>query len=153
VHSECFFLAMHKIMAGGLLSRTWLHTLLVVLSTALFVFITYFVQTTFSTQVLDTNNRLSALNVSTTLAVLRAAQGLLSLLTSAILSTSFSFLMWGKMNRPAGFGYLSVLAMSETTGFLGAINIILSSMSKRPTKLWATLRCVTYSSPRIKGER
>ena len=132
-----------EIMAkDGMFSRTWLHTLLVILSTNLFVFVAYFVQTTFSSQILDANNRLSALDVSTTLAVLRALQGLLYLLTSAVLSKSFGFLMWGKMNRPAGLRYLSLLALSETTGYLGAIKIIFSPISKWSTKFWAMLRCV-----------
>lgn len=52
---------------------------------------------------------------STILTILRASQGLLSLLTALALDGAFVLLQWNNMAHPQGLPYLTLLSMSPPT--------------------------------------
>lgn len=79
-------------------------------------------------------------DVSRTLTILRASQGILSALVSLALENIFFLLQWGQLRRPNGASYLNVLALSPTTGALGTLGLIKSSAPRISAKLWALSR-------------
>ncbi|KUJ06535.1 uncharacterized protein LY89DRAFT_603023 [Mollisia scopiformis] len=111
----------------------------------MFAIIILFVQATYSAEI-DSNrheafgNKLLKTDVSTTLAVLRTAQGILSAITSMLLTDAFKFLQWIMMNPPRGLSYPSLLAISPTTGILGTLDLLRSSVVRKSAKAWALLR-------------
>jgi hypothetical protein len=102
------------------------------------------VQSTYSAQATSGRKApltpLMKINVSTTLTVVRAAQGILSGLMTVALQESFSYLQWAGVGRACGISYSDFLAMSPTTGFTGVVSIMWSSSVKMSSKIWALSR-------------
>jgi hypothetical protein len=105
---------------GSNLSKTGMQLFLALTSLGLFAVVILFVQATFSAETNTSQKHafdsVLKTDVSTTLAVLRASQGLLASLTSATLMESFELLQWSLSDRSDGLWYLSLLALSPTTG-------------------------------------
>ncbi|KAI1767922.1 hypothetical protein GGR53DRAFT_480172 [Hypoxylon sp. FL1150] len=125
--------------------RTQLLVQLLVL--CLLVIVIVFVQGTYSAQKRSENKSpLSGFlktDVSTTIAVLRAAQGILSGLTSMAVSDTFVLIQWIMINRQNGLSYPHLLALSPTTSISGLLSLVHSSSSKTPAQIWAILRATT----------
>lgn len=79
-------------------------------------------------------------DVSKTLTILRAAQGILSALISLALQNTFVILQWSQICPPNGIPYLNILALSPTTGALGTFGLIQSSAPRISAKMWALSR-------------
>lgn len=84
---------------------------------------------------------LAKLGSSNTLAVVRVAQGILSVLMTLALYDAFTLLQWVMTSSKGGLSYLSLLALSPTTSGFGSLALIMSSASKLPAKIWAFFRC------------
>lgn len=117
---------------------------LTILATCLLAVVAIFVQATYAAEAKSDQKvpfgGLDKIDVSTTLAVLRAAQGVLSALTAIILKDCFVFLQWGMMDASSGLSYLTYLALSPTTQHLGTLGLIRSSASRLVSKVWALSR-------------
>lgn len=131
-------------------SNTALQLGLNIVALGLFAVLVLFVQTTYSAEQRSHEKQpldhLLKTDVSTTLAVLRASQGLLSAITGIALNEAFIFLQWTLINTPDGLSYLSLLALSPTTGNFGTIALVRGSASHWRPKLWALLRFVSRPS-------
>jgi hypothetical protein len=136
-------------------SNLWLQLLSSILALALFSVVVLFVQATPSAQWRsDQKLGLSSLDrqdISTTLGVLRLAQGLLAAITASALTEAFVFLQWKLMTSPTGLSYHSLLGLSPTTGNLGTIALVVASAPKLPSKLWALMRYVLGIELRTPG--
>jgi hypothetical protein len=80
--------------------------------------------------------------VGTTITVVRALQGLLSALSSALLARFLLYLKWGLIRRPNGVSFQSMLAVSPTTLDLGTYTLALAMGPRFSTRFWAVLRYV-----------
>ena len=112
----------------------------------LFALLVLFIQTTYaaesrSRQGLALDGLLKT-DVSTTLAILRASQALLSAFTTVALNDTFVFLQWAMINSSNGLQYLSLLALSPTTWNVGTLALVCSTAVKLTPKFWALLRHV-----------
>lgn len=87
-------------------------------------------------------NALLKLDVSTTLTVLRASQGLLSTITTLNLRDTFVNTHWVLMSRDDGISYPSLLALSPTTSAAGLIRLLTLPLTKTAWKphFWTCLR-------------
>lgn len=85
-------------------------------------------------------NALAKINSSTTLAVVRAAQGVLYVCMTYVLNETFVLLLWLQMNSPKGLSYLSLLALSPSTMQWGTVRLFVSSASSAQDRIWAWLR-------------
>ncbi|RYC57014.1 hypothetical protein CHU98_g9193 [Xylaria longipes] len=125
------------------LGYTWKQVLINLLILALLVVVVVFVQATYDAERNSAKkvalNRLMKADVSTTLAVLRVSQGILSTLTSLSLIESLIALQWSMIESRQGFGYLDLLALSPTSGVTGALELIFSSITKGSSKAYAFL--------------
>ncbi|KAK1750897.1 hypothetical protein QBC47DRAFT_88788 [Echria macrotheca] len=79
-------------------------------------------------------------DVSTTLTLVRALQGLLTTALTVALATTFSYLQWGFVHRSPGMPYLRHLALSPTTSIWGTIRLILHPSPAWKSRLWALFR-------------
>jgi hypothetical protein len=79
-------------------------------------------------------NALLKLDVSTTLTVLRASQGLLSTITTLNLRDTFVNTHWVLMSRDDGISYPSLLALSPTTSAAGLIRLLTLPLTKTAWK-------------------
>jgi hypothetical protein len=124
-----------------------LQLFLAFLSLGLFTVIVLFVQATYAAEASSQKSRafgnsLLKVDVSTSLSVLRAAQGVLSAIMSIALGHVLDYVQWKNMGIPDGLPYLNLLALSPTTGSLGLFGLILSSATNSSTKAWASIRFV-----------
>jgi hypothetical protein len=85
-------------------------------------------------------NKLAKIDSSTTLAVVRAAQGVLSVCMAFVLNEAFVLLLWLQMNTPKGLSYLRVLALSPSTMQWGIVRLLISSASNAQDRIWAWSR-------------
>jgi hypothetical protein len=85
-------------------------------------------------------NKLAKIDSSTTLAVVRAAQGVLSVCMAFVLNEAFVLLLWLQMNTPKGLSYLRVLALSPSTTQWGIVRLLVSSASNSQDRIWAWSR-------------
>ena len=79
-------------------------------------------------------------DASTTIAVVRIAQGVLATLTDITIKEAFVSLHWILINTSSGLPYLSLLALSPTTGELGLSYLLFAKRSNIATKLRVLLR-------------
>lgn len=77
---------------------------------------------------------------STILTILRASQGLLSMLTTLALDGTFVLLQSSTMALPHGLSYLTLLSLSPSTNALELVGIIVSGTAPARTKSVAFLR-------------
>ncbi|KAK8856787.1 hypothetical protein PGQ11_012699 [Apiospora arundinis] len=114
------------------------------ISLALLAFVITYVQATYaaehsSQQGLQLNSLLKT-NASTILTILRASQGLLSMLTALALDGAFVLLHCNSMVLQQGLPYLTLLSLSPSTNAWGLLGIMRSSTPPIPTRLLAALR-------------
>lgn len=126
-------------------SNTWLQCCLCLLAIpGLFAIIVVLVQATFAAQWRSDHGQpfdsIHKLDSSMALAILRTVQAILSTLTTFTVEDSFQFVMWSLISRPKGVSYTSILALTPTTGALGMIRLITSSISQLSSKMWTLLR-------------
>ncbi|KAJ8128335.1 hypothetical protein O1611_g5298 [Lasiodiplodia mahajangana] len=137
------------------LGYTWKQLLINLLILALLVVVAVFVQATYDAERNSVEkvalDRLMKADVSTTLAVLRVSQGILSTLTSLSLVDSLVALQWSMIESRQGLGYLDLLALSPTSGIAGALELICSSITKRSSKAYAFLRLSLISLVWVSG--
>ncbi|KAI9158772.1 hypothetical protein HJFPF1_06770 [Paramyrothecium foliicola] len=79
-------------------------------------------------------------DVSTMITVLRASQGILSTLATMLLNEAFVGIQWAQISSSHGLPYLSLLALSPTTGLAGVGELIKARAVKKTTKIWAISR-------------
>ncbi|KAJ9144673.1 hypothetical protein NKR23_g5763 [Pleurostoma richardsiae] len=126
------------------LSKTAPQLLLNLLTLGLLAVVVLFVEATSaaerqSSQGLPLSGLLKT-DVSTTLAVVRTAQGLLSAISALAVKNSFTSLHWKMMSSPNGLRYLNLLALSPTTEILGTFALLRSAVVRSITKLLALSR-------------
>jgi len=131
-------------------ANLWLQLLSSVIALALFAVVVLFVQATPSAQWRSDHrvslSDLDKKDVSTTLGVLRLAQGVLAAITASALTEAFVFLQWKLMTSPEGLSYHSLLGLSPTTGNLGTMALIIAAAPKLPSKLWALMRYASQTT-------
>ncbi len=124
--------------------NVWTKVAMTALSTVLFGLIIWFVQTTGSAitrsgehQRLDSVLRLHS---STAIAVLRALQGLLTIVSSSALLGAFDIILWSLAARDHGLGYVRLLILSSATGPVGTARILCAPSLKLRDRAWALLK-------------
>ncbi|ETS80633.1 hypothetical protein PFICI_08162 [Pestalotiopsis fici W106-1] len=126
------------------LQRTWLFVLTAMLATIAFAVVIIFVLSTYfaerASEKRQQLNNLMKVDASMTLSVLRASQGLLSVLMGLLLEEAFTLLQWDFLNRPNGLPYTSILILSPTTTAAGIFALAKSSVVAASAKCWAVLR-------------
>ncbi|TGJ81959.1 hypothetical protein E0Z10_g6802 [Xylaria hypoxylon] len=137
------------------LGYTWKQLLINLLILALLVVVVIFVQATYDAERNSMRKvalgRLMKTDVSTTLAVVRVSQGILSTLTSLSLIEILVTLQWSMIESRQGLGYLDLLALSPTSSVTGALELIFSSITKGSSKAYAFLRLSLISIAWIAG--
>ena len=78
-------------------------------------------------------------DVSTTITLVRALQGLLTTVITVLVSQSFSYIQWG-FAHDSGARYLRQLAVSPTTSVWGTIRLIAYQSSTFWPRFWALCR-------------
>ena len=128
----------------SIISKTVPQLSLSIVALGLLAVVILFVQSTFIAESRSRRGQqltdLLKVNVSTTLTVVRTAQGLLSAISAIALKNAFISLQWRLMNTPDGLPYLSMLALSPTTDNVGAVKLITTSVTRLTSKLWAISR-------------
>lgn len=118
--------------------------LLCFLSVCLLAIVITYVEATYSAEEWSNQGHplsdLHKTDVGKTLTILRISQGILSASLSMALKNIFVLLQWSQMHRSNGVSYLNVLALSPTTGALGALSLIKSSATRISSKFWALSR-------------
>lgn len=126
------------------LRRTWTHLVVILSAISFFGIIITFVQATYTAEGCSKEkrklNRLLTADTSTTLAIVRFCQGVLSAMTSYTLTGALTHLQWMMTNSPTGIRYQDLLALSPTTEISGAISLGYSSFTTTSTKFWSILR-------------
>jgi len=81
-------------------------------------------------------------DVSTTITIVRAIQGVLTALVGMTVSQSFSYLQWGflRSSRDGGAPYLRQLALSPTTSVSGTLHLVFHRASGWEPRFWGLLR-------------
>ncbi|KAI0438358.1 hypothetical protein F4803DRAFT_569647 [Xylaria telfairii] len=137
------------------LGYTWKQLLTNLIIVALLAVVVVFVRATYDAERNSARkaalDRLMKADVSTTLAVLRVSQGILSTLTSLSLVDSLVALQWSMIESRQGLGYLDLLALSPTSGITGALELICSSLTKGSSKAYAFLRLSLISLVWVSG--
>lgn len=128
----------------GFAALSW-HCMKLCLATALLVGMVIVIRFTDQSQILsDARARLPrylTLDVSTTLTIVRAMQGVLTTVVTMALSKSFEFLQWGFLrNTRGGAPYIRQLALSPTTSVSGTLQLILHPASGWGPRFWGFLR-------------
>jgi hypothetical protein len=123
---------------------TILQFLIATLAFALLAIVILFVQSAyvavdFSNRNLPLN-RLSKTDSSTTLAIVRASQGVLYICMTYVLNEAFMLLLWLQINSPKGLSYLSLLAFTHSTMQWGIVRLLVSSVSSVQDRIWAWSR-------------
>ncbi|KAK4445907.1 hypothetical protein QBC34DRAFT_306007 [Podospora aff. communis PSN243] len=81
------------------------------------------------------------LDVSITITIVRAMQGVLAAVVAMILSQSFSYLQWGFLrSSKGGAPYVRQLALSPTTSVAGTIRLIFHRATGGGPRLWGFFR-------------
>ncbi|KAK5653205.1 hypothetical protein OQA88_9103 [Cercophora sp. LCS_1] len=128
---------------------------LVVASSALFVIIVLAsLTTTWAQTQSDRQEQLSWWNktdVGTTLIVVRVLQGVLTVASTAAVSSSFTRLHWNRINGDTGLSLAALLSLSPTTDFWGTIQLIFARKSKLATRVGAILRLCLTTLPWLGG--
>ncbi len=135
-----------------LLRTAWL-SLLLLLSSALFVAIIVAVQLTAwaedkSSRGLPLEDSLKA-DVSVTLGVIRTLQALLSATTSLAILRALLCIQWGLIRRPDGLSYLSLLALSRSTADWGTLRLIFGRGSSWTSQNSGILKYAPRSLPSL----
>jgi hypothetical protein len=82
-----------------------------------------------------------ALDVSTTITIVRAMQGVLTALVAVTLAQSFSYLQWGFLRGSCGsVPYVRQLALSPTTSIAGTLSLVFHQASGWGPRFWGLLR-------------
>ncbi|KAH6687226.1 hypothetical protein F5X68DRAFT_9182 [Plectosphaerella plurivora] len=76
-------------------------------------------------------------DASTSIATLRAMQGVLAAVSSVAIVKSFTFLYWILIGRPNGLEFASMLAIAPSTIQLGRVRLLVNSSSRFATRLFA----------------
>ncbi|KAK0649223.1 hypothetical protein B0T16DRAFT_326601 [Cercophora newfieldiana] len=85
------------------------------------------------------------LDVSTTLTIVRAMQGILTMVVTMALSQSFAYLQWGFLrNTRGGAPYIRQLALSPTTSVMGTTQLIFHPASGWGPRFWGFLRLLLF---------
>ena len=81
-------------------------------------------------------------DVSTTITIVRALQGLLTTLVTVSLSQAFSYLQWSFIRSSHGDGtpYVRQLALSPTTSVSGTLSLIFHRSTPLGSRLWGFFR-------------
>lgn len=123
---------------------TILQFIIATLAFALLAIVILFVQSAYVAVDLSNRNlplnRLSKTDSSTTLAIVRASQGVLYICMTYVLNEAFMLLLWLQMNSPKGMSYLSLLALSPSTMQWGTVRLLVSSASNSQDRVWAWSR-------------
>jgi hypothetical protein len=81
------------------------------------------------------------LDVSTTITIVRAMQGVLAAVVAMILSQSFSYLQWGFLrSSKGGAPYVRQLALSPTTSVAGTLRLIFHRATGAGPRFWGFFR-------------
>jgi hypothetical protein len=78
--------------------------------------------------------------LSSALTVLRILQGVTSTLMGLLFDQTLELLLWTLVSRENGLRFLSLLAISPKTGFVGVFRLIYGSTTEICDRVWATLR-------------
>lgn len=132
-------------------AKTWWLLLLSIFSLALLAIIVLFVQSSkYAEEYSHRKARLTGIlktDASTTLAVLRTAQAVLSTIMSACLGDAMELLQWAMMNTPKGMPFSGLLALSSATGKIAMTRLLFSDAAGAPARLWTMLRCAQAPMP------
>lgn len=92
-------------------------------------------------------------DVSATITIVRAIQGVLTALVGMAVSQSFSYLQWGflRSSRAHGAPYLRQLALSPTTSMSGTLLLIFHRASGWEPRLWGLLRFLLMTLVGLSG--
>jgi len=109
---------------------------------------TVFVQAAYLAESRSSNgislNRLLRIDASTTIAVVQASQTVLIALITVTLGEVFEFIQWtAAASKGRGLRYLTFLAMSPTTGYLGTLKLVFArhlSCVSLDTRLWGLMK-------------
>ncbi|KAK0611883.1 hypothetical protein B0T14DRAFT_595249 [Immersiella caudata] len=116
----------------------------VLFATALLVAIVFVVMLTDQAEIVSAEKgslpSYLTLDVSTTITVVRAMQGVLATVVAMILSQSFSYLQWGFLRTQGGAPYVRQLALSPTTSFAGTLRLIAHRATGGGPRLWGLFR-------------
>jgi len=130
-------------------------TALVAVSSALFVVIVLFTLTaTWAQTQSERQQELSwwvKADVGTTLIVVRVLQGLLTAVSSAAMTDSFTRLHWNRINNEKGLPLPDLLALSPTTSFMGTIRLVFGANAKMGTRVSAFTRALLTMLPPLAG--
>ncbi|KAF2729382.1 hypothetical protein EJ04DRAFT_475754 [Polyplosphaeria fusca] len=141
--------------SSSIFSATGYLLFLVVVSTLLFVFTSWFVQAAFSgevgVRVSQAFGKLLKWEVGDALAVLRVSQGVLSACTTLALMNAFELLQWALASRDRGISVPSFLGLSPTTAPWGVAMIALSKASRLPERLWGLIRVALLAAIWLAG--
>lgn len=128
------------------LAKTWWQLLLSILSLGLLATIVLFVQSSnYAEEYSDRKLPLTGIlkiDASTSLAILRTAQAILSTITSTCLGDAMELIQWATMNTPSRIPFSSLLALSSTTGKIAMTRLLFSDATGMPARLWTLLRYV-----------
>jgi len=81
------------------------------------------------------------LDVSTTITIVRAMQGVLAAMATVTVSQSFSYLQWGFLRSSRGGApYVRQLALSPTTSIAGTLSLVFHQASGWSPRFWGLLR-------------
>lgn len=89
--------------------------------------------------------------MSSTLAILRLLEGLLSLCANLVLTKTFETLQWTLSNRPEGLSLLSLLGLSPTSGYFGTLALTFGKYSSFSNRIAAGSRIGLSSAIWISG--
>lgn len=77
----------------------------------------------------------------TELAILRTAQGVLAAVTPMVIGDAFECLQWMLVASRDGLPFLSLLALSSGTGYMGLARLVAAKcFVEKLTRFWAALR-------------
>lgn len=117
--------------------------LMVLLSTTMFAFILWYVETFSAPTAIRTGqamHRVLKVDIGSALAVLRVTQGILSTVTTLGLMKALEMLQWGLAGRVHGLRSNVFLALSPTTPISEVFCIVISRMSSWAARAWGLIR-------------
>lgn len=80
------------------------------------------------------------ISFTATVAILTVLQGLISYFTADAVAQSFETIQWTLASRDGGLRLLSFLALSPTTGVIGALKLVFGKHEKLPDRFSAASR-------------
>ena len=124
--------------------KTFWHLVLTLFCSTLFAVVIWYVQATHDAQRKSRDNQVlddfAKADASTTVAVLRGSQGLLSGASAIALITSFQLIQWHMISRPKGISYLSWLSLSPASGLWGSFKVVAGPVSSASGRLLGLLK-------------